>query len=117
MPSSRRRVVTVSRHRDDETLRHRDVASSHPRHVGRFSLPASPGPIQEFVKLVRTWIGPFVRAAYPDQINLRTLIDGEPRLHTDGAKAALSEVSISALPGWPAYSPELNPQENLSCWQ
>ena len=34
-------------------------------------------------------------------------------MHTSEAQAALVEFNTSALPGWPAYSPDLNPQENV----
>ena len=44
------------------------------------------------------------------------LLDSEPLLHTDEATAALSEFGITAMPGWPKYSPDLNPQENVWSW-
>ena len=67
----------------------------------------------EFVRLVRTHIGPWFQATYPDHASIKILVDGEKTLHTAEAKAALSDFGITTLPSWPKYSPDLNPQENL----
>ena len=32
------------------------------------------------------------------------------------AKAADAEFGVQVLPGWPKYSPDLNPQENVWSW-
>ena len=37
-------------------------------------------------------------------------------LHTDAAKAAYAEFGLEVLPGWPTFSPALNPQENVWSW-
>ena len=76
----------------------------------------SPWDSAMFAKLVRKKVGPLFRAAFPDRADIRTLIDGEPLLQTDVAKAALSEFGIKAMSGWPRYSPDLNPQENVWSW-
>ena len=69
-----------------------------------------------FAKLVRKRVGPFFRAAFPGHANIRVLMDREPLLHTDEAKAALAEFGIKAMENWPKYSPDLNPQENVWSW-
>ena len=71
---------------------------------------------RELVKLVRTRIGPYVRAAYPSQVNLRILFDGEPLLHANEAEAALDEFGILLSAGLASEFPDLNPQENVWPW-
>ena len=53
---------------------------------------------------------------FPDRATIRILVDGEPLLHTEVAKAAYAEFGLQVLPGWPKYSPDLNPQENVWSW-
>ena len=69
-----------------------------------------------FAKLVRNKVGPFFRSAFPDRTTIRILIDSEPLLHTHEAKAAFAEFGMEAMPDWPKYSPDLNPQENIWTW-
>jgi len=69
-----------------------------------------------FAKLVRKRVGPFFQDAFPGHANIRVLMDREPLLHTDEAKAALAEFGIKAMEDWPKYSPDLNPQENVWSW-
>ena len=61
-------------------------------------------------------VGPFLKQAFPRKLSYQVLLDGEPLLHAPEAKAAMTSCKITALPHWPKYSPDLNPQENLWAW-
>ena len=69
-----------------------------------------------FARLVRRRVGPFFRSNFPGVANIRVLLDSEPLLHTEGAKAAFAEFGMHTMPDWPTYSPGLNPQENVWSW-
>ena len=65
---------------------------------------------------IRNRLGPFLRANFPGRRTFQVLLDGEVLLHGPSAKAAMAEFGITVLPGWPSYSPDLNPQENVWSW-
>ena len=67
----------------------------------------------EFAKVLRQKVVPWMRRAFPNKGAFQVLLDGEKSLHAPEAKAAMAEGGISVLPGWPARSPDLNPQENV----
>ena len=65
---------------------------------------------------VRNRLGPFLRSVFPGRRSFEILLDGESLIHGPAAKAAMVEEGITVLPGWPSYSPDLNPQENVWSW-
>ena len=71
---------------------------------------------EAFARIVRQRVGPFFQAAYPEKRHIRVLLDSEPLLHAGPAKEALAEFGIEALPDWPKYSRDVNPQENVWGW-
>ena len=54
-----------------------------------------------------------LKKAFPGKASFQLLLDGESILHAPEAKRAMKEHGIATLPDWPAYSPELNPQEHV----
>ena len=63
--------------------------------------------------LVKTKLGPFLKRQFPGRSSSQILLDGEGLLHAPPAKAAMVSQDITVLPGWPKYSPDMNPQENV----
>ena len=61
-------------------------------------------------------MAPFLKKAFPDLTSYNILLDGEALLHGPPAKAAFRAGNITIMPGWPKYSPDLNPQENVWAW-
>ena len=59
---------------------------------------------------------PFLARVLPPRQSYEILLDGEKILHGAAAKAAMRAAGITVLPGWPSYSPDLNPQENVWAW-
>ena len=54
--------------------------------------------------------------AVPGDPIISILLDSEPLLHTEVAKAAYAEFGLEVLSDWPTYSPDLNPQGNVWAW-
>ena len=81
-----------------------------------FACPAPDWTSEGFARLIRQKVGPFLRRAFPGREHFQVLLDSEGLMHAPPAKAALRDAGITVLPGWPRYSPELNPQENLWSW-
>ena len=72
-----------------------------------------PWSAEQWAVQVKKKVGPFLKKSFPGKSSFTVLLDGEKLLHAPVAKAAFREQGMTALPGWPAYSPELNPQENV----
>ena len=69
-----------------------------------------------WAKLVKEKVAPFLKKAFPNRSSYQILLDGEKILHGRVAKDAFVEAGITIFPGWPGYSPDLNPQENVWAW-
>ena len=66
--------------------------------------------------LVNTKLAPFLRRCFPDRRSFTILLDGEKIFRASPPKAAYAHHGIKLLPGYPAWSPELNPAENVWPW-
>ena len=67
----------------------------------------------KFAAMIKNHIHPFLQKSFPNRRSWTILLDGEPLLHGDAAKAQMVACGIQVLPKWPKYSPDLNPQENV----
>ena len=71
---------------------------------------------EQWATEVTNQLKPFLSSVYPGLQNFQILLDGEAILHGPPARAAMDAAGITVLPGWPSYSPDLNPQENVWAW-
>ena len=71
---------------------------------------------ERFAELVTQKLKPFLKRTFPKRTSYQILLDGDKIFRSPVAKAALSAANIKVFPNWPAYSPELNPQENVWPW-
>ena len=80
-----------------------------------FPVP-TPNTTEQWVSDIKTHVAPFLKKSFPSLSSYMILLDGEPLLHAPEAKAMMAKYNIKVLPGWPKYSPDLNPQENVWAW-
>ena len=79
-------------------------------------LVPQPWSTEQWAVELRNRVGPFLRSCFPGRRRFQVLLDGERLLHGPEARSAMAEFGITVLPGWPSYSPDLNPQENVWSW-
>ena len=75
-----------------------------------------PNTTEQWAEHIKRHVAPFLKRSFPNLSSYTILLDGEPLLHGDAAKAMMAKYNIKVLPGWPKYSPDLNPQENVWAW-
>ena len=61
--------------------------------------------------MIKTRLIPMLKRKYPERSSWTMLIDGEKLMHTTLAKELYKAKGMKLLPKWPAYSPDLNPQD------
>ena len=69
-----------------------------------------------WAKCVKEMLGPALKREFPRHEQITILLDGEKVFWSPEAKRVYADFNIRLLPGWPAQSPELNPQENVWPW-
>ena len=66
---------------------------------------------EAYCDMIKKKFLPMLKRRFPERSQWTILIDGEKLMHTPMAKALYQTNGIKLLPRWPAYSPDLNPQE------
>lgn len=79
-------------------------------------LVPKPWSTEKWAAAIRSRVKPFLKKAFPRRTSYQILLDGEQLLHGPAAKTAMKDTGIRVLPGWPKYSPDLNPQEHVWAW-
>ncbi len=79
-------------------------------------LVAQPWKTETWAKQIKDRVLPFLKKSFPRRSSFKILLDGERLLHGPAAKKAMKAGGISVFPGWPGYSPDLNPQEHVWGW-
>jgi transposase len=64
-------------------------------------------------RLIKSKLAPWLKKTFPGKTSFKIILDGEKTLRGAAAKTALRQAGITILAGWPGYSPDLNPQENV----
>ena len=81
----------------------------------QFVVP-KPRTAEQWAVDVKNKLVPFIKKCFPNRTSYNILFDGEALLHAEASKAAYRAGHITVAQGWPGYSPELNPQENVWAW-
>lgn len=68
---------------------------------------------EKWANLVKTRVHPFLKKTFPNKRQYRVLLDGESVLRAEPVKTVMAQKGIKFLEGWPKYSPDINPQENV----
>ena len=68
---------------------------------------------KDWAKCIEKKVAPFLKRAFPERTSFTILLDGEQLLHEKAVKKVMKKHGIQAMKGWPGYSPDLNPQENV----
>jgi len=79
-------------------------------------LVPKPWSTELWAQQVKKHVAPFLKKCFPRRASFTILLDGDPLLHGPAARRQFQESNIKPLPGWPKYSPDLNPQENVWAW-
>ncbi len=79
-------------------------------------LVPKPWSTEKWAVAVKNRVAPFLKKSFPRLSTFQILLDGEKILHGPAAKDAMKKAGIKTLPGWPKYSPDLNPQEHVWAW-
>ena len=76
-------------------------------------LVPTPWTSQVWSVLIKSKLLPWLKRTFPSKTSYHILLDSEPVLHGPEARRAYREANITVEPGWPKYSPDLNPQEHV----
>ncbi len=67
---------------------------------------------EDWARILKRKVIPFLRRQFPDRQQIRILLDGESILRAKENKKLMKDAGVVFLEHWVAHSPELNPQEN-----
>ena len=68
---------------------------------------------EDWAKILKAKVIPFLRRQFPDRRQIRVLLDGEKIMRAKENTKLMKDAGVIFLEDWVAHSPELNPQENV----